>query len=254
VRRFARPVDRRESGEAQPASRLFLVDAVVRTAERPQRTPARQAGRRASRRSPRPRTSPETERPITLVSHAAKEIVAVVPGWAWLLIAGLVTAVAGLLRRTILLGRRRRRESLESCEATVRALAAAVEAKDPCTAGHLERVQRMGLLLAQQIVPEDAGSREMAHGFLLHDVGKLAVPDAILNKPGRLDPDELTIMRTHAEAGAAILDGVPGSAGPRRRPPSPRALGREGLSRPGCPARTSRCGRASSPSSTRSTP
>ena len=50
----------------------------------------------------------------------------------------------------------------------------------------------------------------MAHGFLLHDVGKLAVPDAILNKPGRLDPDELAVMRSHADAGAKILDGVPG--------------------------------------------
>jgi HD-GYP domain-containing protein (c-di-GMP phosphodiesterase class II) len=71
-------------------------------------------------------------------------------------------------------------------------------------------VQRLGLLLAQRIVPAEAGSREMAHGFLLHDIGKLAVPDAILNKPGRLDPDELAVMRQHPEAGAAILEGVPG--------------------------------------------
>jgi len=102
------------------------------------------------------------------------------------------------------------RERPDSTGAAVRALAAAVEAKDPCTAGHLERVQRLGLLLAAQIVPAQARSREMAHGFLLHDVGKLAVPDAILTKPGRLDEVEQAIMRGHAEAGVRIVAGIPG--------------------------------------------
>ena len=223
LRAARRRSPRARSGESRRGSRVRSLDTSPAKRNRrpgtssstqvfaPQSAPKETPAKRERVAEPMPSaTKAETERPITLVSHAAKEIVAVVPGWVWVLMAGLAFAVAGLLRRTILLGRRRRRESLESCEATVRALAAAVEAKDPCTAGHLERVQRMGLLLAQQIVPEDAGSREMAHGFLLHDVGKLAVPDAILNKPGRLDPDELAIMRTHADAGAAILDGVPG--------------------------------------------
>jgi len=132
-----------------------------------------------------------------------------VPASVWLVVAVLGVAAGLLARRIVLLSGSNRRERLTSCEATVRALAAAVEAKDPCTAGHLERVQRLGLLLAAEIAPAEAAGPEMAHGFLLHDVGKLAVPDAVLNKPGRLDDRELALMRGHAEAGARILDGVP---------------------------------------------
>ena len=93
--------------------------------------------------------------------------------------------------------------------ATVRALAAAVEAKDGYTGGHLLRVQAVGLLLAQEIVPADASHPQLAYGFLLHDVGKLAVPDAVLTKPGPLNEAERALIRTHPEAGVRILSVVP---------------------------------------------
>jgi ribonuclease P protein subunit RPR2 len=144
------------------------------------------------------------------VVRAARQLVAVIPGWVWSLVAALSVALAALARSTFQLAGERRNDRLNSCEATVRALAAAVEAKDECTGGHLERVQRLGLLLATRIAPAEARSPEMAHAFLLHDVGKLAVPDAILTKPGRLTGAEMDVMRGHAEAGARILAGVPG--------------------------------------------
>jgi HD-GYP domain-containing protein (c-di-GMP phosphodiesterase class II) len=65
------------------------------------------------------------------------------------------------------------------------------------------------MLLARAIAPEEVGDAQLACGFLLHDVGKLAVPDAVLNKPGPLDADEWELMRRHPEKGAKILSTIP---------------------------------------------
>jgi ribonuclease P protein subunit RPR2 len=92
---------------------------------------------------------------------------------------------------------------------TVRALAAAVEAKDGYTGAHIQRVHEIGLLLAKAIAPAEADDPQLAYGFLLHDIGKLSVPDAVLKKPGPLTDSEWMLMRRHPEAGARILDAVP---------------------------------------------
>jgi ribonuclease P protein subunit RPR2 len=104
---------------------------------------------------------------------------------------------------------RRARELERSYFHTVRALAAAVEAKDDYTGAHIQRVHRLGLLLAKAVAPADADDPQLAYGFLLHDIGKLSVPDAVLKKPGPLTDAEWRLMRRHPEAGARILDAVP---------------------------------------------
>jgi PAS domain S-box-containing protein len=104
---------------------------------------------------------------------------------------------------------RRARELERSYFHTVRALAAAVEAKDGYTGAHIQRVHAIGLLLAREIAPEQAADPQLAYGFLLHDIGKLSVPDAVLKKPGPLTDTEWTLMRRHPEAGARILDAIP---------------------------------------------
>jgi len=104
---------------------------------------------------------------------------------------------------------RRARELERSYFHTVRALAAAVEAKDGYTGAHIQRVHQIGLLLAKTIAPDQADDPQLAYGFLLHDIGKLSVPDAVLKKPGPLTDSEWTLMRRHPEAGARILDAVP---------------------------------------------
>ena len=71
---------------------------------------------------------------------------------------------------------------------------------------HSRRACDLGLLLAEAVVPSDAGDPEMVAGFLLHDVGKIEVPDAILCKPGALTPAELDVVRRHPQAGWRILD------------------------------------------------
>jgi PAS domain S-box-containing protein len=92
---------------------------------------------------------------------------------------------------------------------TVRALAAAVEAKDGHTGAHIQRVHALGLLLARSVAPHEADDPQIAYGFLLHDVGKLSVPDAVLTKPGPLSEVEWRLMRRHPQAGARILEEVP---------------------------------------------
>ncbi len=103
----------------------------------------------------------------------------------------------------------RARELEHSYFATVRSLAAAVEAKDGHTGAHIQRVHALGLLLAEQIAPREADDPQLAYGFLLHDVGKLSVPDAVLTKPGPLSELEWRLMRRHPQAGARILEEVP---------------------------------------------
>lgn len=93
-------------------------------------------------------------------------------------------------------------------KSTVRALAMAVEAKDECTGGHLHRVSRFGMLLTALVAPEHAEDPQFEYGFLLHDIGKLMVPDEVLNKPGPLSDAEWEVMREHPGKGRSILEGI----------------------------------------------
>ena len=118
----------------------------------------------------------------------------------------------------------------ETYKATVRGLAVAVEAKDECTGGHLQRVHRYGMMLTALVAPDHAADPQFEYGFLLHDIGKLTVPDSVLTKPGSLTESEWEIIRQHPESGRRILDGIPFLAGARDHSLPPRALGRLRLS------------------------
>jgi len=93
--------------------------------------------------------------------------------------------------------------------ATVHGLAVAVEAKDEMTAGHIVRVTHYALAMLRLILPEEVSDPEYEYGFLLHDIGKLSVPDAILGKRGPLTDDEWVVMKLHPESGRRILEGIP---------------------------------------------
>ena len=89
---------------------------------------------------------------------------------------------------------------------TIEALAHAIDAKDAVTHGHIRRVQSWAVALATRIgLEDDTQLRAIEAAALLHDIGKLAVPEHILNKPGRLTPAEFERMKTHATVGAEIL-------------------------------------------------
>src|SRR5213595_3480228 len=109
------------------------------------------------------------------------------------------------LRETFKEERARALQLRRSYVATVRALANAVEARDAYTGKHAERVAAYGLAIARARQMSIAEDPEIEFGFLLHDVGKVAVPDAILFKPEPLNDAERAVMEKHAEIGWEIL-------------------------------------------------
>src|SRR3954451_25480246 len=111
--------------------------------------------------------------------------------------------------RALAIERSRSKVLAQSYGVTVEALATAIESKCHTTGGHIERVRRLGLLLAAEIIPREARDPQMAYGFLLHDIGKLAVPDAILRAPGRLCEEQWAQMRRHPEEAVRMLSNVP---------------------------------------------
>jgi HD-GYP domain-containing protein (c-di-GMP phosphodiesterase class II) len=97
------------------------------------------------------------------------------------------------------------------------ALSEAIESRDPYTRGHSVRVARMAHAVGLRLQCEEVRLALLRLGGALHDVGKLAVPEAILRKPGPLTPEELTEVRRHPETGArlvaldrALLPALPG--------------------------------------------
>lgn len=88
-------------------------------------------------------------------------------------------------------------------------LARAAEAKDATTGSHMERIYGYSLMLARGMGIEDARAEEIALATMLHDVGKLAVPSRILQKPGPLTAEEWQVMRRHPAEGAQILGASP---------------------------------------------
>jgi putative nucleotidyltransferase with HDIG domain len=91
---------------------------------------------------------------------------------------------------------------------TVSALASALETKDTGTRAHSQRVQRYALELARVVEPALAEDLSAQYGFLLHDVGKIGIPDEILRKPKPLTDMEERLMQTHTVLGEQMLGGV----------------------------------------------
>ena len=112
------------------------------------------------------------------------------------------------LRETFKRERERAQQLRDSYMATVRALSNAVEARDAYTGKHAERVAAYGLELASACGMKLTETPEIEFGFLLHDIGKVAIPDAILFKPEPLSDAERTVMERHTVIGWEILRGI----------------------------------------------
>jgi diguanylate cyclase (GGDEF)-like protein len=113
------------------------------------------------------------------------------------------------LRRLLELERGQRHLLKKAYEETIGAFAQALEAKDLGTGAHSKRVVRYASELTRELEPALLDDPSLQYGFLLHDVGKIAIPDSILQKPGPLNRDERCVMRTHARLGAQLLSEVP---------------------------------------------
>jgi response regulator RpfG family c-di-GMP phosphodiesterase len=91
---------------------------------------------------------------------------------------------------------------------TVAALASALESKDTGTRAHSQRVQHYAIELSRAIAPALVGEPSCEYGYLLHDVGKIGIPDKVLQKPGPLSVQERRLMQTHTILGEQVLGGV----------------------------------------------
>jgi len=91
---------------------------------------------------------------------------------------------------------------------TIALLANIIEARDSYTRGHVERVQSYAIRLGQAMEWPLDDMVILEYGALLHDIGKIAIPEAVLNKPGPLTQEEFSIIQTHTTMGARIIEGI----------------------------------------------
>lgn len=98
---------------------------------------------------------------------------------------------------------------------TVASLAAAVEARDGASGGHVDRVERYARRLLEVVEPSLVEDDSLAWGFRLHDIGMVSIPDRVLQKPGALDTREWDLVRKHPEVGAEIVAAAPFLQGAR---------------------------------------
>ena len=94
----------------------------------------------------------------------------------------------------------------ERSTAAMESLSATVDARDAYTAGHSRRVQQLALAIGRELGLSQAELDLLGHAALFHDIGKLAIPDAILLKPASLTQEEWALMQRHADEGARIID------------------------------------------------
>ncbi|HET6507151.1 MAG TPA: HD domain-containing phosphohydrolase [Baekduia sp.] len=149
-------------------------------------------------------------------------VVAVVPPLAALALSAVGTVTASYLterrerrrvsRHNAVLEQAVRERTAELHETqleVVARLARAAEWRDEDTGEHVERIGRLSERLALAAGWSATAAETLRHAAVLHDVGKIGVPDRVLLKPGKLDPEEWAIMKTHAEIGASMLSGSP---------------------------------------------
>jgi putative nucleotidyltransferase with HDIG domain len=153
-----------------------------------------------------------TERLITVNEHTIWAAVALVFLALYIALAVLVRTASRTLRRQAASLAERTAElsdayavlEQDALEA-VETLNATVDARDPYTAGHSQRVQEIALAIAHELGITGPELDAIAHAGLFHDIGKLGVPDAILTKPAALTDDEYSLMKRHSADGADIV-------------------------------------------------
>ena len=101
------------------------------------------------------------------------------------------------------------RELQDTYRATLEALGSALDTRDVGTEAHSRRVHGYVLTVARTRGVSEKQIKDLEHGVLLHDIGKIGIPDAILLKPGPLTPEEWIVMRTHPEVGRRLIERIP---------------------------------------------
>jgi putative nucleotidyltransferase with HDIG domain len=120
-----------------------------------------------------------------------------------------VDALTGTFNTMIQTVKAAEHERLSAYVGTIRALALALDARDPYTAGHSERVSTLSLAIGRCMWLDDTQLEVLRLGALLHDIGKIGISDHVLMKPGPLTAEEYEIIKQHPVVGAKILRSVP---------------------------------------------
>ena len=133
--------------------------------------------------------------------------------WFWAVIAVIAVAVVVLIASAFVRYKTRQslKRQLEYKNITVesiQAIARTIDAKDEYTNGHSIRVGAYSKIIAENMGMSSDEVDNIYYIALLHDIGKIAIPDSILNKPGRLTDEEFAVMKSHTTRGAAILKGI----------------------------------------------
>ena len=133
--------------------------------------------------------------------------------WFWIFVALLALLVVVGITFLIIRSNNKRalRKQLEYKNITlesIQAIARTIDAKDEYTNGHSTRVGYYSKLIAESLGMKPEEVDNIYYIALLHDIGKIAIPDKILNKPGRLTDEEFAIMKSHTTRGAKILKGI----------------------------------------------
>ena len=118
-------------------------------------------------------------------------------------------AYARDLRETVQAERAQRRLLQQAYRQTISTLTDALDAKSRATGHHSQRVQRYAVELTEAVEPSLLDDPSLEYGFLLHDIGKIGIPEAILEKRGALETDERRVMQRHPLIGTELLAGVP---------------------------------------------
>ena len=105
-------------------------------------------------------------------------------------------------------------KNLTSIENVLFSLANAIEAKDQYTEGHIHRVANIAVMIGKKLVLSSEELESLRLGGILHDIGKIGIPNKILNKPGALTPEEWEIIKTHPDAGTKICMPLKNMLGP----------------------------------------
>jgi putative two-component system response regulator len=109
-----------------------------------------------------------------------------------------------LARTRSLLRLKQYTDELENAEVVLFSLALSIEARDPYTRGHCERLAEMSVMLGKKLALPEEQITALRRAGIVHDIGKVAVPDTILLKPGPLTPGEIAVMRKHPVVGERI--------------------------------------------------
>lgn len=131
--------------------------------------------------------------------------------WGLMILAALVIVLASFFFRYLIKARRLAKQEKETSmfiDQMIGAFAKCIDVKDPYTNGHSFRVAKYSSMIAERMGYDEKRVRDIYNIGLLHDIGKIVIPDSILNKPGRLDDEEFKTMQGHTTNGYNILNEI----------------------------------------------